>query len=90
MHRWGAENEGRQKWLYIAFGTNRYWALDQLGATTFPAILSMNKGKTPPWEATLISPEEFRNYAPPGRIYVDDHAFGYTLDVLPEEEFGSK
>lgn len=87
MHRWGEHNEGRQKWLYIAFGTNRYWALEQLGWETFPAILSLNKGRKPPWEGRKITPQEFKELSPPGRVYVQEHGFGWELATLPEEEF---
>ena len=88
--RWGEDNEGRNRNMYIAFGTNRYWALEQLGETTMPVIISLNKEKSPPWEgAVRVLPEEFRNYAPPGRVYVQEHAFGWTLETLPEDEFGT-
>lgn len=91
MHRWGASNEGRAKWLYVAIGTNRYWCLDQLGHETMPAILSMNKGKKPPWEGELITPQDFRSYAPPDcRVWVREHGFGWQLGLLPEDEFAPK
>ena len=91
LQRWGdlrPDVEGVKKFdMYIAFGTNRFYCLQELGATTFPAIVSWNKGKTPPWEGKIITPEEFRDYAPEGRIVVQDHGFGYTVKTKPEEEF---
>ncbi len=55
-----------------------------------PVIISLNKEKLPPWEdAVQVSPEEFRNYAPPGRIFVQEHGFGWTVETLPEDEFGT-
>jgi len=93
MHRWGDANEGRNPSMYIAFGTNRYWALEQLGWTHMPVIISLNKGRKPSrnWgESTLVRPQDFHNYAPPGRIFVQEHGFGWTLKEKPEDEFGSK
>lgn len=88
--KWDEYNEGRDSRMYIAFGTNRYWAMKQLDYTTFPAILSWNKGKTPPFEgATKITPDEFRDYAPAGRIFVQEHGFGYKVEETPEDEFGT-
>lgn len=90
MHRWGKFQEGRDRSMYIAFGTNRYWALEKLGCETFPAIVSLNLGHLPPktWGgATQIKPIDFKKYAPPGRVYVTDHAFGWELETPPEEEF---
>lgn len=87
--RWGKYNEGRDPSMYIAFGTNRYWACEQLGWTTAPAIISLDKTKTPPWpDSKLIAPEEFKQYAPPGRVFVQNHAFGWKPYQMPEEEFG--
>lgn len=87
--KWGEANEGRDKRMYIAFGTNRYWALQQLGKETFPAILSWNKGDTPPFEGEIIPPEGFRDYAPEGRVFVQEHGFGYKVKEMPEDEFGT-
>ena len=92
MHRWGEDNVGRDTSMYVACGTNRYWAMEQLGWTKMPVIMSMNKGKRPhkDWgDSTMISPQDFHNYAPPGRIFVQEHAFGWGLDTPPEDEFGS-
>ena len=85
LDRW-PQDEGRDRNMYVAFGTNRYWALKKLGWTHMPVILSY-KGKPPFDGARLITPHEFKSYAPEGRIFVQDHAFGWTLDTLPEEEF---
>jgi hypothetical protein len=87
--KWAEANKGRDPRMYIAFGTNRYWALKQLEADSFPAILSWNKGKTPPFDGEKISPHEFRNYAPAGRIFVQEHGFGYKVEAFPEDEFKS-
>ncbi len=90
MARWGHAQEGRDERMYIAFGTNRYYCLEKLGADTFPAILSWNKGDTPPPETSaefVISPWEFREYAPPGRVIVQRHGFGWQLAQIPEDEF---
>lgn len=88
MARWGEANKGRSPDMYIAFGTNRYWALEQLGHTTMPAIISLNKGTFPKWEPyERIAPQDFKKYAPPGRVYVTDHGFGWTLETKPEDEF---
>jgi hypothetical protein len=92
MTRWGYANEDRDPSMYIAFGTNRYWALEKLGWTKMPVILSLNKGvlPDPAWgAATRIRPHDFHNFAPPGRIFVQEHAFGWELRTLPEDEFGS-
>ena len=88
--RWGEANEGRDKNMYIAFGTNRYWAIEQLGWDTFPAIISLNKGTLPPisWgKRWHVQPSRFKEFAPPGRVWVTDHSFGWTLAQKPEEEF---
>jgi hypothetical protein len=90
MKRWGHAQEGRDPNMYIAFGTNRYWALEQLGRETFPAVLSWNVGSKPPFEGWIISPKEFKKMAPPGRVWVQEHAFGWTLETLPEEEFDGR
>lgn len=88
MAKWGEFQKGRDQSMYIAFGTNRYWAIKQLGWETFPAIISLNKGVLPPWEeAVLVSPYHFGNYAPEGRVFVQEHGFGWKPDVFPEEEF---
>jgi hypothetical protein len=89
MARWGEWNKDKKYDMYIAFGTNRYFCLKEIGAETFPAILSWNKGTKPPFEGEMITPEQFRDYAPEGRIYVQDHAFGYTVKETPEDEFGT-
>ena len=86
MARWGHAQEGRDTSMYIAFGTNRYWCLKQIGAETMPVIISLNKGEVPK-SGTLVPPHKFKAYAPPGRVFVQDHAFGWTLETLPEQEF---
>jgi hypothetical protein len=76
--------------MYVAFGTNRYWALEQLGSKVAPAIISLNKGTIPHPEwghAYHVPPSQFKKFAPPGRVWVTDHSFGWTLAVKPEEEF---
>ena len=89
FERWGEYNEGRDPSMYIAFGTNRYWACEQLGMTHAPAIISLNKGTLPRWDDSKeVLPNEFKQYAPPGRVFVQDCGFGWTLNQLPEEEFG--
>jgi hypothetical protein len=76
--------------MYVAFGTNRYWALCQLEAEYAPTIISLNQGTLPPREwghAYHVLPTDFKNFAPPGRVYVTDPGFGWELAVKPEEEF---
>ena len=91
LEKWGDANlEQTHKDIYIAFGTNRYWCCKELGWDTFPAILSYNKGRTPPCEGEIITPQEFRNYAPAGRVFVQEHGFGYKLAEFPEEEFAKE
>jgi hypothetical protein len=88
--RWGCYQGKRDTSMYVAFGTNRYWALCQLDADYAPVIISLNKGTQPrkEWgEAQLVLPSEFKKYAPPGRVWVTDHSFGWELSTLPEEEF---
>lgn len=90
IQRWGDPRpEGKKYDMYIAFGTNRYHCLQELGFETFPAILSWNKGRKPPFEGEQITPEEFRDYAPEGRIFVQEHGFGYKVKEFPEEEFSA-
>lgn len=88
--RWGHAQEGRDHNMYIAFGTNRYWALKQLDRQTMEVIISLNKGTLPSPEwgpAYHVQPRQFKEFAPPGRVWVTDHSFGWTLRVKPEEEF---
>lgn len=88
MDKWGDAQEGRDPRMYIAYGTNRYWAIQQLGWETFPAIMSWNKGTPPPFEGEIIQPGQFKQYSPPGsRVFVQDHAFGWSVKLLPEDEF---
>ena len=79
--------------MYIAFGTNRYWAMKQLGWETMEVIISLNKGRMPDPEwgpAYHVKPHVFKEFAPEGRVWVQDHSFGWTLKVKPEEEFGDE
>lgn len=85
--RWGEANKERDQRMYIAFGTNRYWAIKQLGWDTFPAILSWNQGSKPPFEGKRIAPAEFKQYAPAGRVFVQEHGFGWKPYQMPEQEF---
>ena len=74
--------------MYVAFGTNRYWCLEQLGWKDMPAIISLNKGVEPPWpDSVEVKPQEFKQYAPPGQVWVTDHSFGWQLETPPEDEF---
>lgn len=91
MARWGHAQEGRDPSMYIAFGTNRYWALKQLGKETMEVILSLNKGQFPPsdWGNYFrVPPYNFKLFAPEGRVFVQEHGFGWKPNVMPEEEFG--
>lgn len=82
-------NKDRDFDYYVHAGTNRYWCLQQLGYETFPAVLSINTGSIPKWDGTKITPQEYIQYCPANsEPYVQEHGFGYSLAVLPEEEFG--
>lgn len=86
--RWGHAQEGRDPSMYIAFGTNRYWAIKQLGWDAFPAIISLNKGTLPTWaDSKEVLPSEFKSFAPEGRVFVQEHGFGWKPYVMPEDEF---
>lgn len=82
-------NADRDDSMYVFIGTNRFWCLEELGYTTFPAVFSLNKGEVPEWDAYKILPDEFPQYAPDDcyRIWVREHAFGYKPLVMAEDAY---
>lgn len=86
------QNAGRNRDRYVFIGTNRYWCLKELGWDTFPAIVSLNKGKEPPWDSWKITPEEYPQYCPDDcyRIWVREHAFGYKPLTMGQDEFAQR